>query len=96
MREWLSKGLEREDRKAIGEDIKDVEFAWPIGVSLGSSAWSRVVGSQEQLAARRIARVLFRVTQERMVLLHGFLKKTKKTPKHDLDLVLKPKKGSST
>jgi hypothetical protein len=31
VREWL-KGLEAEDRKAIGEDIKDVEFSWPIGM----------------------------------------------------------------
>jgi len=40
--EWL-KGLEREDRKAIGEDIKDVEFSWPIGMplvrSLGRELW---------------------------------------------------------
>ena len=33
VREWL-KGLEREDRKVIGEDIKDVEFSWPIGKPL--------------------------------------------------------------
>jgi hypothetical protein len=40
--EWL-KGLEPEDRKAIGEDIKDVEFSWPIGMplvrSLGRELW---------------------------------------------------------
>jgi len=30
-REWL-KGLELEDRKVIGEDLKDVEFSWPIGM----------------------------------------------------------------
>jgi hypothetical protein len=28
--EWL-KGLDPEDRKVIGEDIKDVEFSWLIG-----------------------------------------------------------------
>jgi hypothetical protein len=33
VREWL-KGLLDEDRKIIGEDIKDVEFAWPIGMPL--------------------------------------------------------------
>jgi DNA-binding Xre family transcriptional regulator len=30
VREWL-KSLPAEDRRIIGEDIKDVEFAWPIG-----------------------------------------------------------------
>ncbi len=33
MREWL-KSLDVEDRKAIGEDIKDVEFSRPIGMPL--------------------------------------------------------------
>jgi hypothetical protein len=33
VREWL-KGLSAEDRKIIGEDIKDVEFGWPIGMPL--------------------------------------------------------------
>jgi hypothetical protein len=36
VREWL-KGLEVEDRKAIGEDLKDVEFSWPIGMPLSRS-----------------------------------------------------------
>ena len=42
VREWL-KGLEAEDRKVIGEDLKDVEFSWPIGMplvgSLGRELW---------------------------------------------------------
>ena len=33
VREWL-KALPVEDRKIIGEDIKDVEFSWPIGMAL--------------------------------------------------------------
>ena len=33
MREWL-KALDLVDRKIIGEDIKDVEFSWPIGMPL--------------------------------------------------------------
>jgi phage-related protein len=31
-----------------------------------------------------------------MVLLHGFIKKTQKTPQHDIDLALKRKKGAGT
>jgi hypothetical protein len=31
-----------------------------------------------------------------MVLLHGFMKKTQKTPKQDIDLALKRKKGVET
>jgi hypothetical protein len=33
VREWL-KELSRDDRKIVGEDIKDVEFSWPIGMPL--------------------------------------------------------------
>lgn len=33
VREWLQ-GLEPADRKIIGEDIKDVEFSWPIRMTL--------------------------------------------------------------
>jgi len=42
VREWL-KSLQLEDRKAIGEDIKEVEFSWPLGMplvrSLGRELW---------------------------------------------------------
>jgi hypothetical protein len=33
VREWL-KFLTLEDRKTIGEDIKTVQFGWPLGMSL--------------------------------------------------------------
>ncbi len=92
VREWL-KGLDLADRKVIGEDIKDVEFSWPIGMplirSLGQGLWEVRSG----LAHGRIARVLFCVAREQMVLLHGFIKKTQKTPPRDIDLALKRMKG---
>ncbi len=79
VREWL-KGLPAADRRAIGEDIKDVEFSWPIGMplcrSLGGGLWE----VRSDLPLGRIARVLFRVRDGRMVLLHGFVKKSQETP----------------
>ena len=94
VREWL-KDLEPEDRKAIGEDIKDVEFSWPIGMplvrSLGRGLWE----VRSNLRHGRIARVVFCVERERMVLLHGFVKKSRKTPPHDIDLALKRNSGGS-
>jgi len=49
--EWL-KSLDAEDRRTIGEDIKDVEFAWPLGMplvrSLGRGLWEVT----KQFAAR--------------------------------------------
>jgi phage-related protein len=94
VREWL-KGLEAEDRKVIGEDIKDVEFSWPIGMPLVGSLGRELWEVRSRLPRGRIARVVFCVEQGRMVLLHGFIKKTQKTPQRDLDLALKRRKGAS-
>ncbi len=92
VREWL-KELGPEDRRLIGEDIKDVEFSWPIGMplvrSLGDGLWE----VRSNLTGGKIARVIFTVAPGAMVLLHGFVKKTQKTPKQDLTLALKRKKG---
>ena len=80
VREW-PKGLGPEDRKLVGEDITDVEFSWPIGMPLcrplGKGLWE----VRSDLARGRIARVIFCVHDGRMVLLHGFMKKTQKTPR---------------
>jgi phage-related protein len=92
VREWL-KELEPEDRKAIGEDIKDVEFSWPIGMPLVRPLGRELWEVRSSLPRGRIARVLFCVEQGRMALLHGFIKKTRKTPQRDIDLALKRKKG---
>ena len=58
VREWL-KGLDREDRKVIGEDIKDVEFSWPIGMPLVGSLGRELWEVRSSLPRGRIARVLF-------------------------------------
>ncbi len=87
VRDWL-KGLPSpEDRKRIGEDIKTVEFGWPIGMPVCRPLGDGVYEVRTSLAQNRIARVLFYIDKKgRMVLLHGFIKKTQKTPDQDLGL----------
>ena len=86
VREWL-KGLSPDDRKRIGEDIKTVEFGWPIGMPVCRLLRDGIYETRTSLAQNRIARVLFSVDREgRMVLLHGFIKKTQKTAYEDLEL----------
>ena len=87
VREWL-KGLQAEDRKVIGEDIKDVEFSWPIGMPLVRSLGRELWEVRSHLPRGRIARVLFCVDQGSMVLLHAFIKKTQKTAQRDIALAL--------
>lgn len=88
VREWL-RSLDEEDRRAIGLDIATAEFGWPVGMplcrSLGKGLWE----IRSSISSGRIARVIFGVADEHMVLLHGFVKKTQKTPKSDLDLATK-------
>lgn len=88
VRDWL-KELDLDDRKIVGEDIKDVEFSWPIGMPicrpLGSGLWE----VRSDLSRGRIGRVLFCISQGHMVLLHAFIKKTQKTPAADRGLAVK-------
>ena len=87
VREWL-KSLAKGQRKAIGEDIAYVQFKWPIGRPrvdhLRGAVWE-VRSSLDN----RIARTLFAVEGGQMVLLHGFIKKTQRTPDSDIELALK-------
>jgi len=91
VREWL-RGLPGEDRKILGEDIKDVEFAWPIGMPLCRPLSRGLWEVRSTLTQGRIARVLFCEHEGKMVLLHAFIKKTQKTPDADLELAMKRKK----
>jgi phage-related protein len=87
VRDWLME-LVADDRKAIGEDIATLEFCWPIGMP----KCSPIVGVKglyevrSNISAGRITRVFFMITGNQMVLLHGFVKKTQKTPDKELKL----------
>ncbi|OAI06973.1 MULTISPECIES: type II toxin-antitoxin system RelE/ParE family toxin [Methylomonas] len=84
VREWL-KALSAQDRKTIGEDIKTVQFGWPLGMPLVDYLEGDIWDVRIKLD-NRIARVLFVIVNQTMILLHGFIKKNQKTPKPELDL----------
>ena len=88
VREWLL-GLDREDRRIIGEDIATVEFGYPIGMPVCRNLGNGLYEVRSSISDGRIARVIFVVKRRYMVLLHGFIKKTQKTPKQDIDLASK-------
>jgi len=86
VRIWL-KSLNAEDRRSIGEDIKAVEFGWPIGMPTCRPMGDGLHEVRTSLPGNRIARVFFYVDRaQRMILLHGILKKTMATPPNDLEL----------
>ena len=78
--------------KLVGQDIAIAEFGWPVGMPVCRSLGSGLYEIRSDLASHRIARVIFCVEKQHMVLLHGFIKKTPKTPQQDLVLALKRKK----
>ena len=87
VRVWL-KGLPAEDKRILGQDLKTVQFRWPLGMplvrGLGDGLWE-----VRSSLPSRIARVLFMVQGSRIILLHAFIKKTQKTPPEDRALALK-------
>lgn len=88
VRDWLL-SLTKQYRSAIGVDIKTVEYGWPVGMPVCRPLGGGLYEVRTDLGSRNIARVLFCFSGDRMVLLHGFIKKTQKTPKSDLDLARK-------
>jgi phage-related protein len=86
VRNWL-KSLELDERMLIGADIMSVEYGWPIGMPTVKYLCDGLWEVRTNLD-NKIARVLFRIDGEKMILLHGFIKKTQKTPKGELDLAL--------
>ena len=84
VRDWL-KSLPQEEKREIGMDIKTVQFGWPLGMPLVRHVEGDVWEVRSRLS-NRIARVLFVLESGSMILLHGFIKKDRKTPKSDLDV----------
>lgn len=88
VRDWL-RTLPVGDRQFIGHDLALVQFGWPVGMPLcrplGAGLWE----VRSTLPSRRIARVLFFFDQGRIGVVHGFIKKTQKTPPDDIALARK-------
>ncbi|MEN3364273.1 MAG: hypothetical protein V7606_1547 [Burkholderiales bacterium] len=87
VRDWLRE-LSATDKKTVGEDIKTVQYGWPLGMPLVRKMEARLWEVRIPLQ-NRIARILFTVQGNKMILLHGFIKKSQKTPKEDLAIAIK-------
>jgi len=87
VREWL-RGLTKEDRKTIGEDIKTVQLSWPLRMPLVRKLEGDLWEIRSTLR-ERAARVIFTQYGDTIVLLDGFIKKSQKTPLRELELAKK-------
>lgn len=87
VREWLLE-LDADDRKRVGIGIAYVQAKWP----LGKPRVDHVRGGIREVRVAlpgRVARVLFAIDDDEMVLLHGFIKKSRRTDGADIALALR-------
>jgi phage-related protein len=88
VRNWLRE-LPDIDRRVIGFDLRRVQTGWPVGMplcrSLGAGLWEL----RCSLPSKRIARLIFFVEDREIYVVHGFIKKTQKTPAEDIALAIK-------
>ena len=91
VRDWL-RSLDDSDQNTIGLDLMRVQFRWPVGMPLCRAMGDGLWEMRTNLPSNRIARLLFCVTGERILVLHGFIKKTQKTPDEELTRARRRKK----
>lgn len=84
VRDWL-KALPVKERRLLGHDLKTAQYGWPLGMPLIRKLEPGLWEIRSRLP-ERIARIIFTVEEDKMVLLHGFIKKSSKTPVQDLKL----------
>ena len=90
--DWL-RGLDKDDRRAIGLDLMRVQFGWPIGRPLVRSLKDSVWEVRSTLPSQRTARLILCFHAAVIVVLHGFIKKTQATPDEDLATARKRQRG---
>ncbi len=91
VRDWL-RSLDEKDRNAIGQDLMRVQYRWPVGMPLCRPLSDGLWEVRSDLPSKTIARTLFCIKDEKVLVLHGFIKKTQKTPDADLALARRRKR----
>jgi phage-related protein len=86
-REWL-KGLPKEERQLLGEDIKTAQIGWPLGDPIVKKIEPGIWEIRTYLE-NRIARVFVTKGPDMLVILHGFIKKSQRTPLAELEIARK-------
>ena len=75
-----------------GTDLATLQVGWPIGMPLCGSLGAGLREVRSKLANNRMARLIFFVAEGRIGVLHGFFKKTQKTPPAEIALAQKQMK----
>ncbi len=78
-----------EDRRIIGGDLRLLQRGWPQGLPVCRPLGEKLYEVRSTITHGRQVRVLFIFWQGEFWLLHGFIKKTEKTPEEYLKLARK-------
>ena len=84
VREWLQ-GLPESDRRLIGNEIRLLQFGWPLGMPLVRKLEPNLWEIRVRTGSGN-ARLLISLAEDTAILLHAFMKKSQKTPLQDLQL----------
>ena len=97
VKEWLF-SLDKEDRKIVGTNIQTVEFGFPIGMPLVKKIDTKynLWEVRSTLSSNKIARVIFIIYKDCIILLHGFIKKEQKLTLKDKNIAIERKKKIDT
>ncbi len=83
--DWL-RGLTADDRRRIGEDLRTVQIGWPLGMPLCRSLGDGLYELRSTITGNRITRLVFFQHGPRLVIVEGFIKKSRTTPDDVLKL----------
>lgn len=91
--EWL-RSLGRDDSHVVGEDLHFVQAGFPIGLPVCRPLGKGLYEVRSSLPSKREARLIFFHSSRlaALVVVHGFIKTTQKTPTADIDLAIKRKR----
>jgi len=85
--EWI-KEFNKQERKIIDRDIKSIQYSWPWKMPLVKSLGGGLMEIRSNVKDRQV-RIFFVLHEGIIVLLHGFIKKTQKTPTGEMEVALK-------
>lgn len=83
--EWL-RSLPKQERAVIGLNLQRLECRWPVGMPVARPLGGGLHELRSNLPGGRTARLLFFVGDGQLIIVAGFIKKTRKTPKDELEL----------
>lgn len=84
---WINKMLTLKEKNKIYDGLKKLQCEWPIGLPLTRHLENNLWEMRTYLGTRD-SRLIFIIKNKNIFILHGFIKKTNKTPRNEINLAL--------